>query len=135
MKVFLTYKSKGNINTLEKIEKITEFLEKKRCIINNKDIRNKNANYLGDKMLDKEILNRNLELIKDADVLIAEITNPSLGVGYQINFAKNLNKKVICLYENQVKQELSPIINGDEDLIIIKYSELKELIDKLSEKI
>ena len=34
-------------------------------------------------------------------VLVAEVTQPSLGVGYEIGRAFNMNKKILCLYRPQ----------------------------------
>ncbi len=130
MKMFFTYKSKGSIDTSDKLEKINNFLEKKGELLS-KDLRLKNFKPSGEKMNDKDILDRSLNLIKECDVFIADVSFPSLGVGYQINFAKNLNKKIICLYEVQVKQELSPIINRDNYIHLIKYKDLEEMFIQL----
>lgn len=34
-------------------------------------------------------------------VLIAEVTQTSLGVGYEIGRAVNMNKRILCLYRPQ----------------------------------
>jgi 2'-deoxynucleoside 5'-phosphate N-hydrolase len=130
MKIFFTYKSKGSIDTPEKLKKIEEYLEKKSILLS-KDIRNSNVKYSGESMENYDIFNKNINLIKESDIVIADVSIPSLGVGYLINYSKNLNKKIICLYEVQVKQELSLIINGDKDLKIIKYNNLDDLFSEL----
>ena len=43
-------------------------------------------------------------------VLVAEVTQPSLGVGYEIGRAVDMNKRILCLYRPQPgKRELAPI--------------------------
>ncbi len=47
----------------------------------------------------KEIHDRDLAWLEKADVLIAEVTVPSLGVGYEIAQAINMGKPVLALYD------------------------------------
>jgi nucleoside 2-deoxyribosyltransferase len=47
---------------------------------------------------DAEILERDLEWLSQAHVVIAEVTQPSLGVGFEIARAITLNKPVLCLF-------------------------------------
>ncbi len=47
------------------------------------------------------IYNRDMAWLKKADVLVAEVSTPSLGVGYEIGKAEDMNKKILCLYRNQ----------------------------------
>ncbi len=39
-----------------------------------------------------------MEWLISADVIIAEVTTPSLGVGYEIGRAAALHKPILCLY-------------------------------------
>ncbi len=50
---------------------------------------------------DQEIHDRDMEWLLQSDVIVAEVTAPSLGVGYEIRAAVDLNKKVLCLYRPQ----------------------------------
>ena len=130
MNIFFTYKKRGSQDNEDRCLEIIEYL-KKYGTITSAYIRERNIDYSGAKLTDKEILERNSKMIREADILVAEVTTPSLGVGYQIHFSKTINKRIVCLYKNQIKTELSPIINGDEGLEIIKYDTLKELFSKL----
>lgn len=60
----------------------------------------------------KEIHDRDIDWLKASDVLIAEITTPSLGVGYEIAFAVQHHKKILCLYRPSVVKRLSPMVHG-----------------------
>ena len=44
---------------------------------------------------DKWNYNRCMSWIKESDVVIAEVSTPSLGVGYEISKAENMNKKIL----------------------------------------
>ena len=84
-------------------------------------------------MSDLDIHDRDMNWLLDSDIIIAEVTNPSLGVGYEIGRAIENNKKIICLYRKNNKNRLSAMIAGSEKIININYSNLNDfklLIDK-----
>ena len=84
-------------------------------------------------MSDSDIHDRDMNWLLDSDIIIAEVTNPSLGVGYEIGRAIENNKKIICLYRKNNKNRLSAMIAGSEKIININYSDLNDfklLIDK-----
>ena len=84
-------------------------------------------------MSDLDIHDRDMNWLLDSDIIVAEVTNPSLGVGYEIGRAIENNKKIICLYRKNNKNRLSAMIAGAKKIININYSNLddfKLLIDK-----
>ena len=54
-----------------------------------------------DAMNDIQIHDRDMEWLIKSDIIIAEVTNPSLGVGYELGRAIAYNKKILCLYRQQ----------------------------------
>ncbi|MEK7530338.1 MAG: nucleoside 2-deoxyribosyltransferase [Patescibacteria group bacterium] len=68
-----------------------------------------------------EILERELAALATCDVVVAEVTTPSLGVGYLIGRATILNKKVIALHNGGDTSLLSGIIKGDSGVEIHTY--------------
>jgi hypothetical protein len=50
------------------------------------------------KLNDTEILERDMQWLSQAHVVVAEVTQPSLGVGFEIARAVTLNKPVLCLF-------------------------------------
>ena len=77
------------------------------------------------------IHDRDLELLLESDIIIAEVTNPSLGVGYEIAKAIEYKKKVFCIYRNLDNKPISAMILGSNDLICFEYSDLDSLKDYL----
>ncbi len=75
---------------------------------------------------DKEIYNRDIKWISECDILIAEVSIPSLGVGFEIKTALDMKKKVLCLYNSQSFKKLSAIIAGCADIINVEYTSLEE---------
>ena len=78
---------------------------------------------------DKQIHDRDLSWIRESDIVIAEVTVPSLGVGYEIGRAIDLNKPILCLFDSNSPNILSAMIAGSPDLNIFPYSHIKEAAD------
>lgn len=77
-------------------------------------------------MSDKEIHDRDMEWLEKADVVCAEVTQPSLGVGYELAMASVLKKKVICLFDTTSDSRLSAMINGQSSFSVAHYSTIGE---------
>merc|ERR1719220_715158 len=64
---------------------------------------------------DKGIHDRDVNLLRESAVIVAEVTQPSLGVGYEIGRAVDMGKPILCLYRPQTGKLLSAMIRGMED--------------------
>ena len=71
---------------------------------------------------------RDVAWIRAAQSLIAEVSVPSHGVGYEIAFALGLGKPVLCLY--QQGRSVSKMISGnpDQNLRVISYQTVEEAV-------
>ena len=82
---------------------------------------------------DEWIFERDMKWIEQSDVLIAEVTTPSLGVGYEIGRAEAMGKNLLCLYRPQNGKRLSAMISGNSKANTQEYQtleEAKQIIDK-----
>lgn len=61
----------------------------------------------------QEVYTRDVGWLRVCDVLIAEVSMPSHGVGYEIAFALGLGKPVLALY--QEGRTISKMISGNPD--------------------
>ncbi len=98
--------------------------------------------HIGDERLDArgepglsdvEIHDRDLAWLRQADCLVAEVTTPSLGVGYEIGKATEWGKSVLCLFRTESGSTLSPMIAGSNGAVVRKYrniEDLKEIFDE-----
>ncbi|MGZ6346315.1 MAG: nucleoside 2-deoxyribosyltransferase [Anaerolineales bacterium] len=59
----------------------------------------------------KEIYERDTAWIQACEVLVAEVSTPSHGVGYEVAYALSLNKPVLCVY--QEGQPVSKMLSGN----------------------
>ncbi|XP_004379618.1 2'-deoxynucleoside 5'-phosphate N-hydrolase 1 [Trichechus manatus latirostris] len=64
---------------------------------------------------DRLIHERDMAWLQQADVVVAEVTQPSLGVGYELGRAMALNKRILCLFRPQSGRVLSAMIRGAAD--------------------
>lgn len=59
----------------------------------------------------REVYQRDITWLENADVLVAEVSTPSHGVGYEIGYALGLSKPVLCLH--QKGRTVSKMITGN----------------------
>jgi len=80
-----------------------------------------------------EIFERDTSHVKDSDILIAEVSKPSHGVGMEIMLAYLEGKRIILLAKKDVK--LSALLEGIKDAVIIRYEDEEELLEKLRKEL
>jgi nucleoside 2-deoxyribosyltransferase len=76
---------------------------------------------------DRYIHDRDLEWLQSSDVVIAEVTSVSMGVGYEIGRAVESGKKVLCLFRPETGKNLSAMIAGCPHLELVRYRKIDEL--------
>ena len=90
---------------------------------------------IGDKgesnMTPKEIYDRDVVWLKSSDLIVAEVSVPSLGIGYELGLAESLGKKIICLYDVNSDKTLSAMIEGNKSFEIVKYNTIEEVLEYL----
>jgi len=77
----------------------------------------------GSPLPEPEVYERDIAMIQEADLVIAEVSNPSLGVGYELGYAEKLNKPVLCLFDGDSGGKLSAMVRGNPYNTIVTYSE------------
>jgi nucleoside 2-deoxyribosyltransferase len=79
-----------------------------------------------------DVYTRDTDWIRACDLLLAEVSTPSHGVGYEIGFALSLGKKVLCLYQQGCKVSKMILGNPHPQLTVCAYETIEEAIDLLS---
>jgi len=109
--------------------KISKLLEKCGDILNEKivDIKFRDQNISN--IPCQRIHDFDLGMINNADMIFAEISRPSLGVGYEIRRAIELNKPVLCVFDQSItnRKNISKIIMGSP-ASVYPYSSLGEIL-------
>jgi nucleoside 2-deoxyribosyltransferase len=77
------------------------------------------ADYAG-----RDIYERDVAWIHGCDAMVAEVSTPSLGVGYEIALAAQLGKPVLCLHRAGLF--VSRMITGNPHVQVETYTSLEE---------
>ena len=83
------------------------------------------------------VFDRDVKWIEECDVMVAEVSTPSTGVGYEYGLAIQLGKPVLCLYQSGLRMTKMILGNPAPRLTVATYSsaaELDEIVDAYLEK-
>ncbi len=86
----------------------------------------------GENISDNAIFERDTEWLRESDIIVAEVTQPSLGVGYEIAMGESLGIRIICLFKKK-SGNLSAMIKGNRNLEVLEYTSVDELPAKLKQ--
>ena len=76
------------------------------------------------------VYRRDVDQVSKSDLLIAEVSHASLGVGMEIMLAIRL-KKPILLFRHKNARPLSLMVKGADGTALFEYSDLSEVINVL----
>ena len=132
MKIYFAASIRGGRKDQNKYNELIGFLSSKVEVL---------TEHVGDLSLgqtgeqdftDKEIYQRDLEWLESADAVIAEVTNPSLGVGYELGVAEKLGKPVLCLFDDSDhNRNLSAMISGNHKITTFRYTSLDQAKEEM----
>ncbi len=81
-----------------------------------------------------EVHDRDVSWLRKAKTIVAEVTQTSTGVGYEIGRSVERNEwvspeqrqHILCLYRLDAGKKLSPMIEGGSGIVMKKYNALEE---------
>ena len=86
---------------------------------------------------DKQIYAQDTAWLREADLLIGEVTCPSLGVGYELAYAERFGKPCYLFYRPD-QTNLSAMLTGDDYFRIFPYEnedEIYPVLDRILNEI
>jgi nucleoside 2-deoxyribosyltransferase len=127
LKIYFAASIRGGRADQEKYNRLIHFLSSKVKVLT-EHVGDASIGEKGEKDLDEhKIHQRDLAWLSASDAVVAEVTTPSLGVGYELGIAEKLNKPVLCLYENTIKdRKLSAMISGNPKFRTFHYQDLDQ---------
>ncbi len=137
MKVFFTASLTGKKHYLDNYKKIVDLLKKEGAEVISDHIFLKERSEVERESLEErqEYQKKFRQWINESDLVLAEISYPSTGVGYQITYALEKGKPVIALH---VESKVPIALEGGSPnkLLVSPYSldELDEIIPDLTEE-
>jgi hypothetical protein len=81
----------------------------------------------GEDLSDTEIHDRDMDWLRAASYVVAEVTTPSLGVGYEIGRAVEMKIPVLSLFRSQDGKKVSAMVAGCGDIRMREYKDISDL--------
>ena len=132
MKIYFAGAIRGGREDAQLYENIIVYLKGKGQVLT-EHVGSTNLSEKGESSRrDEEIYNRDMEWLYSADIVIAEVSTPSLGVGYELGIAEKLQIPVLCLYRSENRKNISAMIKGNNNLSCREYhspANVKSCID------
>jgi len=82
------------------------------------------------KISDEEIFNNDIGYVNECECLVAEVTTPSIGTGYEICYAVSKGKQVLCIYRDDANA--SAMVRGNDRIVSVPYKNMEELEKSLA---
>lgn len=130
-KVYFACSIRGGRDDADVYKKIVDFLSSRSKLLT-EIFADQKLTSMGMNKPNKDIFKTDIEWIKQSDILIAEVSNPSLGVGYEIAKAEELGIPILCLYRNQPNKKLSAMIAGNPKIQVEEYKDIKDVFKKIN---
>ena len=128
MKIYFAGSIRGGRQDAELYRKVIAALKDKHQVL---------TEHVGDLSLstvenkgDKAIYEQDMAWLRESDLVVAECTQVSLGVGYELAYAEAHGKEVHIFYRPK-KTQLSAMLSGNEYFHIHPYDTEEELLAKV----
>ena len=125
MKIYFAGSIRGGRQDAELYRKVITALQEKHQVL---------TEHVGDLSLstvenkgDKAIYEQDMAWLRESDLVVAECTQVSLGVGYELAYAEAHGKEVHIFYRPKETQ-LSAMLSGDEYFHIHQYDSEDEIL-------
>ncbi|MDP2765901.1 MAG: nucleoside 2-deoxyribosyltransferase [Candidatus Methanoperedens sp.] len=130
MRIFFAGSIRSGRNLMPVYKQIIQLLKKMGHTIVSEHVASTPLEEAEARLTDEEIFKSDTGFIDECDCLIAEVTMPSTGVGYEICYAVSKGKRVLCLYKKGTN--VSAMVLGNKDLISIPYVNTEDLRESLA---
>lgn len=86
------------------------------------------VNYAGGKS-PQEVYIQDTDWLRQSDIVVADVTVTSMGVGYELAFAEALGKPCLVLFDNKFADKISYMISGNGYFKCFGYDTHQQAID------
>ena len=128
MKIYFAGSIRGGRDDVALYHRIIEYIKRKHVVL---------TEHVGDLSLqeaatDVEIYANDTAWLREADLVIAECSTPSLGVGYELAYAERYGKPAHVFYDRG-RGALSAMLTGDPYFCLHPYTAEAEIFSALAE--
>ena len=80
----------------------------------------------------QDVYSRDVAWLEESDCVVAEVSTPSHGVGYEVAYGLHLGKPVLCLYQQGIKVSKMLTGNYQPTLQIQAYEDTQQALKLLA---
>ena len=128
-KIYFAGSIRGGRIDADLYRRIIEYMQKTDTVLT-EHIGRPDLNLLEQGKRDMDIYSQDTSWLRESDIVIAECTCPSLGVGYELAYAENRNIPCHIFYD-KTKTQLSAMLTGNPYFHIHPYSQEEEIYAEL----
>jgi len=125
MKIFFAGSIRGGRIMLPIYIQIVDILKKQGHKVVSEHVSSVDLEKIEAKITDEEIFNNDIGYVNECEYLVADVTIPSIGTGYEICYAVSKGKKVLCIYREDAN--VSAMVRGNNRIISVSYKNMEEL--------
>jgi len=132
MKIYFSASISGGRKYLDIYKKIVAHLKQKEHEVLTEHIIVDHIFDLEKQWSPEEIFERDIQWLQECDVVIAEVSNPSLGVGYEICYALEHQIPTLCIFQSEIFVSRMIVGNTSCDLTLFEYRDEESLFQKIN---
>jgi nucleoside 2-deoxyribosyltransferase len=126
MKIYFAGSIRGGRDYAKTYYELISHIEQHATVLT-EHIRHDDLTTRGEETLsDQEIYARDMSWLNESDAIIAEVSAPSLGVGYELGQAEEMGKPILCLFDGRSDARLSAMLSGHPAMKVVCYQNLDE---------
>ena len=130
-KIYFAGSIRGGRVDADLYRRMIEFMQE-GCVVLTEHVGSPHLNLMEQGKRDVEIYDQDTAWLRECDMVVAECTCPSLGVGYELAYAEKLGKPCHIFYDRR-KTQLSAMLTGDPYFHIHPYEREEEVFAVLRE--
>ncbi|MDP2846209.1 MAG: nucleoside 2-deoxyribosyltransferase [Candidatus Methanoperedens sp.] len=125
MKIFFAGSIRGGRSMLSEYRQIVALLKKLGHEVVSEHVASSGLEEAEARLTEEEIFNSDLGFIDECDCIVADVTVPSIGVGYEICYAVSRGKRVLCVYKEGTN--VSAMVLGNRGVTALSYVDVEGL--------
>lgn len=131
MKIYFAGSIRGGRVDADLYRRMIEYMQKTDRVLT-EHVGSPHLNLMEQGKRDVEIYDQDTAWLRESDLVIAECTCPSLGVGYELAYAEKFGKPCHVFYDRS-KTQLSAMLTGNPYFHIHPYTIEEEIFSVLDE--
>lgn len=129
-KIYFAGSIRGGRVDADLYRRMIEFMQESNVVLT-EHVGSPHLNLMEQGKRDADIYNQDTAWLRECDMVVAECTCPSLGVGYELAYAEKLGKPCHIFYDCS-KTQLSAMLTGNPYFNIHPYQSEEEIYETLS---